>query len=295
MLLSNSIRVLLRSRSRLKPSFLQAAHTIKFSTQPENNNVEVPSILEERPLDRLLENNRSWRKSMLKKDPSYFKNMAEGQQPEYLIIGCSDSRLGAEKIMGLDMGEVFVHRNIANVFIPTDMNLLSVLFYATTVLKVKDIIILGHYGCGGVLAASQDGDLGYFEHWLRNIRNVQDRYKDELDAISDSDDRHRRLVELNVQEQCFSLYANNLVRSENAKNNRPRVHGMVYDIGEGLLKNLDIDFQSEANQYRDTLTAADYEKCVPLNINHVIGKKVAGSEIDRLVTIESGGGKVCQN
>jgi len=309
--LINSIRVLSRASStRLKPPPLQAAAkfklkppitaaalTKKFSAQTGNHDgttdkvTTMSPVWDENPLDRILENNRQWRESMLEKDPLCFKTMAKGQTPEYLLIGCSDSRLGAEKIMGLDMGEMFIHRNIANVFIPTDMNLLSVLFYAVTVLKVKEIIVLGHYGCGGVLAASQDGDLGYFEHWLRNIRNVQDRYKEELDALSDPDDRHRRLVELNVQEQCFSLHANNIVQYSQAKTDRPRIHGMVYDIGEGLLKNLDIDFQSDANQYKDIYTVADFEKCIPLDINHVIGTKVGESELDRLVTIDSGGGK----
>jgi len=316
--LINSVRVLSRACStKLKPPPLQptaaklnlkppiaTALTKKFSTQTGTQDATTPDDKvtttmmsppvvrdDENPLDRILNNNRKWRESMLEKDPLCFKEMSKGQTPEYLLIGCSDSRLGAEKIMGLDMGEMFIHRNIANVFIPTDMNLLSVLFYAVTVLKVKEIIVLGHYGCGGVLAASGDGDLGYFEHWLRNIRNVQDRYKKELDTLSCPDERHRRLVELNVQEQCFHLNANNIVQMAQAKTDRPRIHGMAYDIETGLLKDLDIDFQSDANQYKGISTEADFEKCIPLDINHIIGTKVGKSEIDRLVTIDGGGGK----
>jgi len=313
--LINSIRVLSRACStKLKPasSSLQiatkcirlplqlATRTRECSAQTGthgdiSDEVVTTPVSDENPLDRILNNNRQWRQSMLEKDPSYFKTMAKGQTPEYLLIGCSDSRLGAEKIMGLDLGEVFIHRNIANVFIPTDMNLLSVLFYAVTVLKVKEIIVLGHYGCGGVLAASGDGDLGYFQHWLRNIRNVQNQYKEELDKLSDPEDRHRRLVELNVQEQCFNLHANSIVQNSQAKTDRPRIHGMVYDIGEGLLKDLDIDFQSDANKYKDVHTETDFEKCIPLDINHVIGTKIGKNKLDRLVTIEAGGYKAYES
>jgi len=223
-------------------------------------------------MTRIFDNNRAWRKKMMDEDPEYFKKQAEGQEPEYLLIGCSDSRVGAQEIMGMHQGEIFIHRNIANVFVPTDLNLLSVLFYAVNVLKVKDIIVLGHYECGGVKAASQNQDLGLIEHWLQNIRNVQRLHKDELAQISDEDERHRRLVELNVQEQCFNLYCNSIVQQMQAKTGRPRVHGMVYDIADGRLKYLDIDFKAEIRKYRDIYTVADFRSHTPVSI-HSIGTK----------------------
>jgi len=150
------------------------------------------------------------------------------------------------------------------------MNLLSVIFYAVNVLKVHDIIVLGHYECGGVRAASSNQDLGLIEHWLRNIRDVQRLHKDELDNISDPETKHRRLVELNVQEQCFNLFGNSIVQQMQAKTGRPRIHGFVYDISNGLLKHLDIDFKSQLKKYRNIYAVADFRRYEPINIDKVV-------------------------
>lgn len=220
-------------------------------------------------MQKIFDNNRKWREDMLKADPECFDKMSQGQQPEYLLIGCSDSRVGAQEIMGMNQGELFVHRNVANLVVPTDLNFLSVLFYSVNVLKVKEIIVMGHYGCGGVQASSQNQDLGLIEHWLKNIRDVQRHHADELMSIKDPDKRFRRLVELNVQEQCFNLYTNSIVQQMQAKTGRPRIHGMVYDISDGLLQYLDIDFKEQIRKYRSIYTVADFRSYAPINISEV--------------------------
>jgi len=139
---------------------------------------EHPSMWDTPDLKRIFDGNRKWQREMLARDPTFFERAAKGQSPEFLLIGCSDSRVGAQEIMGMSQGELFIHRNIANCVVHNDMNLLSVIFYAVNVLKVHDIIVLGHYECGGVRAASSNQDLGLIEHWLRNIRDVQRLHKD---------------------------------------------------------------------------------------------------------------------
>lgn len=205
---------------------------------------------EDRSMDHLFERNREWMKEKLERDPDAFKRFAKSQSPKYLYIGCSDSRVPAQDIMGLDIGELFVVRNVANLCLNNDHSLLAALAYAVNVLEVTDIIVCGHYGCGGVRAAMDNKDHGLLEHWLLNIRNVQRLHLDELTAIEDVDERHRRFVELNVQESCINLFANPVVQKKQANDSMPRVHGLVYDVGTGVLKNLDIDFKAEIRKYQ---------------------------------------------
>lgn len=189
---------------------------------------------------RLLENNKSWVKRKLELDPDYFNNLAEGQNPEYLWIGCSDSRVPANQITGTQPGEIFVHRNIANMVVHSDMNMLSVLSYAVEVLQVKHIIVCGHYGCGGVLAAMGNKQFGLIDNWLRHIKDVYRLYEKTLDAIEDEDKRVRRLVELNVIEQVGDLSKTTIVQNAWERNQPLHLHGWVYDIHDGLINDLDV-------------------------------------------------------
>lgn len=200
---------------------------------------------------RIFENNRKWVKENLDRDPLYFKKLAQGQQPKYLFIGCSDSRVNANEILGLSAGELFVHRNIANLCVNSDLNFLSVLQYSVEILKVRDIIVCGHYGCGGVEAAMNETDLGLLEHWLRNIRDVHRQHYEELREIDNIVDRRRRMVELNVIEQCINLFKNSIIQRAQAEHGFPRIHGFVYDIGEGIMHELDYqNFKDIIRQYR---------------------------------------------
>ena len=198
----------------------------------------------EKSYRQLLENNRVWVEATLKEDPTFFERLAKGQSPEYLWIGCSDSRVPANQITGTLPGEIFVHRNIANMVVHSDMNMLSVLSYAVEVLKVKHIIVCGHYGCGGVIAAMGNKQYGLIDNWLRHIKDVYRLYHAELDLIVDPVVRARRFVEVNVQEQVYDLVKTSIV--QNAwKNNQPiHVHGWVYDIQDGKIKDLDVTFRS---------------------------------------------------
>lgn len=196
----------------------------------------------EKSYKKLLENNKAWVTLQSYNDPNYFKNLAEGQSPEYLWIGCSDSRVPANEITGTRPGEMFVHRNIANMVVHSDMNLLSVLSYAVEVLKVKHIIVCGHYNCGGVIAAMGNKQYGLIDNWLRHIKDVYRYHHAELDAIKNEDLRGRRFVELNVIEQVHDLGKTSIV--QNAwKNNQPlNIHGWVYDVRDGLIKDLEVTF-----------------------------------------------------
>jgi len=189
--------------------------------------------------ERLLEGNRNWSVQKLKEDPDYFKGLTLGQQPEYLWIGCSDSRVPANEITGTKSGEIFVHRNIANVVVHTDMNLLSVLYYAVEVLHVKHVIVCGHYGCGGVIAAMGNKDNGFVNNWLRNIKEVYEKHNTELNAISDIKEREKRLVELNVIEQVHNLAKTRIVQKA-WKRGELQVHGWVYGFENGLIKDLKV-------------------------------------------------------
>ncbi|MCC6837503.1 MAG: carbonate dehydratase [Bacteroidia bacterium] len=189
--------------------------------------------------NRLLEGNKKWSEQKLKEDPDYFKTLTLGQSPEYLWIGCSDSRVPANEITGTNSGEIFVHRNIANMVVHTDMNLLSVLYYAVEVLHVKHIILCGHYGCGGVIAAMSNKDNGFVNNWLRNIKEVYEKNKTELEAIADIKQRENRLVELNVIAQVKNLGKTRIVQRA-WKRGELQVHGWVYGFNNGLITDLNV-------------------------------------------------------
>ncbi|KZZ98992.1 carbonic anhydrase 2 [Moelleriella libera RCEF 2490] len=209
--------------------------------------------------DRLFENNRAWAANKATTDPAYFTKLAAGQAPEYLWIGCSDSRIPAEQITGLEPGEAFIHRNIANLVCNTDLNVMSVINYAVRHLGVKHIIVCGHYGCGGVKAAMTPKDLGLLNPWLRNIRDVYRLHETELDAIADEDARYNRLVELNVVEQCRNIVKTAAIQQSYAKNRYPIVHGWVFGFHDGLLKDLKIDFQEMLRKVQKIYNLADEE------------------------------------
>ena len=192
-------------------------------------------------IDNVFKNNENWIKSKLDSDSNFFENLGKGQSPEMLYIGCSDSRVTAEDLMGLGPGEVFVHRNIANMVISIDLNIMSVLNYAVDHLKVNHIVVCGHYACGGVKAAMQSADLGILNPWLRNIRDVYRTHKTELNAIENEDKKYDRLVELNVQEQCVNLIKTAAVQKA-ARGRGIKVHGWVFDVHTGKLIDLKIDF-----------------------------------------------------
>lgn len=194
-------------------------------------------------LDRVFENNKIWIKEKLAVDPKYFEQLGQGQNPDLLFIGCSDSRVTAEELMGLGPGEAFVHRNIANMVTGTDLNVMSVVEYAVVHLKVNHVVVCGHYACGGVKAAMQSADLGILNPWLRNIRDVYRIHKNELNAIENEETKYDRLVELNVQEQCVNLIK--IAAVQKAYRNRGlKVHGWVFDVHTGKLIDLKIDFDA---------------------------------------------------
>lgn len=192
----------------------------------------------------IFEHNRNWVKSRTESDPHFFEKLAKEQHPDYLYIGCSDSRVPANEIMGLDAGEVFVHRNVANLVNNVDLNVMSVLNYAVRHLHVKHIVVCGHYNCGGVKAAMTPVDMGLLNPWLRSIRDVYRLHFDELDAIKDEHERYNRLVELNVIEQATNIIKTAAVQLSYAENEYPIVHGWVFDLGTGHLKDLNIDFKA---------------------------------------------------
>lgn len=193
---------------------------------------------------KIMENNRKWVADKLSEDPDYFNKLALGQEPRYLFIGCSDSRVPSSAITGTGPGEMFVHRNIANLVVHSDMNLLSVLQYAVEVLKVKDIIVCGHYGCGGVAAAASNKQFGLIDNWLRNIKDVMRLHEREVMSIYDEETRLRRLVELNVIEQVHNLSKTSIIQNALLSDNPPRLYGLVYDIKEGLLRDLKVDLNA---------------------------------------------------
>jgi carbonic anhydrase len=197
----------------------------------------------EKSYNQLLENNKKWVADQLSIDPSYFQKLANSQHPEYLWIGCSDSRVPANQITGTLPGDIFVHRNIANMVIHSDMNMLSVLSYAVEVLKVKHIIVCGHYGCGGVLAAMENKQFGLIDNWLRHIKDVYRLHFKELDALKDTKLRADRLVELNVIEQVQDLGKTSIVQNAWKREQPLHLHGWVYDVKDGLIKDLGVNFK----------------------------------------------------
>ncbi len=193
-------------------------------------------------ISAILESNRRWVQERLAADSGYFESLARDQHPEYLYIGCSDSRVPANVIMGLEPGDVFVHRNVANLVNNTDLNVLTGINFAVRQLHVKHIVVCGHYNCGGVKAAMQPRDLGILNPWLRNIRDVYRLHQAELDGITDMDARYDRLVELNVQEQCLGVIKTAAVQLAYMETGYPIVHGFVFDLRTGYLKDLNLDF-----------------------------------------------------
>jgi carbonic anhydrase len=187
--------------------------------------------------EKLLQNNVEWASNELKKDPAYFNRLADIQKPDFLWIGCSDSRVPADRITGTQPGEIFVHRNVANLVVNTDVNLLAVLDYAVTFLKVKHVIVCGHYGCGGIKAAATKTDYKpVLNMWLRNIKDVYRLHQNELDDISNEDVRFDRLVELNVREQVYNLAKTTIIQRAWKREQRPDLHGWVYGLKDGLIK-----------------------------------------------------------
>jgi carbonic anhydrase len=199
----------------------------------------------EKYYDKMLENNKKWVASKLEKDPDYFLKLSKGQQPPVLWIGCSDSRVPANEIIGAEPGEVFVHRNIANMVVHSDMNLLSVLDYAVNVLKVKHIIVCGHYGCGGVQAAMTNKHIGLIDNWIRHIKDVYRFHSSELNSIVDETKRFNRFVELNVVEQVLDLAKTSIVQGAWENNQDLHVHGWVYDVADGIINDLGISIKND--------------------------------------------------
>lgn len=195
---------------------------------------------------QIIENNKKWVESKLKVDPEYFRNLAKGQKPPLLWIGCADSRVPANQIIGAQPGEVFVHRNIANMVIHSDMNMLSVLDYAVNVLKVEHVIVCGHYGCGGVKAAMGNQSIGIIDNWIRHIKDIYRIHKRELDNISDEAQRFDRFVELNVIEQVYDLAKTSIVQGAWGSGQDLTIHGWVYGVDSGIVKDLGVNFKNDS-------------------------------------------------
>lgn len=210
--------------------------------QAAGRDKKILSIRKMTSYREIFEKNRLWVAEKRASDKDFFKKLAQGQDPDFLYIGCSDSRVTAEDLMGLQAGEVFVHRNIANVISNSDLNVMSVINYAVAILQVKHIVVCGHYQCGGVKAAMRPEDLGILNPWLRNIRDVYRLHRRELKGIPDDEQRYNRLVELNVEEQCINVIKTAVVQKTYLQQGYPTVHGWVFDIKTGELRDLKLDF-----------------------------------------------------
>jgi carbonic anhydrase len=195
-------------------------------------------------IDHLFEKNRQWADKINKEDPNFFKSLSEQQSPKYLWIGCSDSRVPANELLGMQPGEVFVHRNIANQVIYTDLNCLSVIQFAVEVLKVEDIIVCGHYGCGGVIASLDDKSHGLIDNWLHHIEDVYRFHKETMDKLTDEVERVNLLCELNVIEQVANVCKTTTLQNAWQKEQNVTVHGLVYNLRDGILKNLNVSVSS---------------------------------------------------
>lgn len=206
------------------------------------------------PYEKLLLENKAWAAEKISDDPDFFNRLANLQTPDFLWIGCSDSRVPANEITGTRPGEIFVHRNVANMVVHTDLNLLTVLEYAVNHLKVKHVIVCGHYNCGGVKASMTQHNFGIINKWLRNIKDVYRFHRAELDAIADEGKRADRLVELNVQEQVMNLAKTSIIQKAWVKDQRPQLHGWVYGLKDGLIKPV---FEMEAGTHIDSLYEFD--------------------------------------
>lgn len=199
-----------------------------------------------RILKHLFDNNRAWAAEMTRQDPDFFLRLSQQQAPPYLWIGCSDSRVPANQIVGLPPGQMFVHRNVANVVVHADLNCLSAIQFAVDVLQVKHIIVCGHYGCGGVLAALRDDKVGLADNWLRHVQDVRAKHQEQIDALPAEGDRWRRLAELNVMEQVVNVCKTTVVRDAWLRGQTLSVHGWVYDLRDGLLRDVGMCVTSEA-------------------------------------------------
>ena len=204
--------------------------------------------------EKLLVENKRWAERKVKEDPDFFSRLVNVQHPEFLWIGCSDSRVPPNEITQTQPGEIFIHRNIANMVVHTDLNMLSVLEYAVNVLKVKHVIVCGHYGCGGVKAAMTRKSIGLINKWLRNIKDVYRFHREEVDAIELEDARTNRLIELNVQEQVMNLAKTSIVQKAWKERQAPHLHGWVYDLHDGIIKNV---VEMEAGTHLDELYEFD--------------------------------------
>lgn len=211
-------------------------------------------------LRHLLENNKTWAERKCTEDPDFFEKTARGQSPDYLWIGCSDSRVPAEDLVGLFPGELFVHRNIANIVGHTDLNVLSVIQFAIEVLKIQHVIVCGHYGCGGVNTALGDNDNGLIDNWLLNIKDIYQKHAQELDTIADKDKRHEVMCELNVIEQVRNVCQTTVVRNAWKSGQNVTVHGWVYKLKDGRIKSLDAEISSPD----------ELDRCYRLIINKAI-------------------------
>ena len=212
-------------------------------------------------LNDLFANNSAWAAEMTRRDPRFFSRLASQQAPRYLWIGCADSRVPANEIVGLAPGELFVHRNVANIVVHSDLNCLSVMQYAVEALKVRDVIVTGHYGCGGVLAALRDDRVGLVDNWLRHVQDVRWKHRAQIDALATETERHRRLCELNVLEQVANVSQTTVVRDAWSRGQPLAIHGLIYDVQDGLLRDLDIS-TSSPNDFpggADVLRANDLE------------------------------------
>jgi len=201
-------------------------------------------------LDHIFEKNKEWVAEKLGEDPDYFENLAKGQSPIALYIGCSDSRVTAEQLMGAKPGEVFVHRNVANLVVNTDNNINAVVQFAIEYLNIQHIIVCGHYECGGIKAALYPSDMGQLNSWLQTLRDVYRFHQKELDAISDSSAKLDRLVELNVQEQCINVIKIDHVQRSWFATGLPKIHGWVFDVRSGILKDLNLDIEAIFSEVR---------------------------------------------
>lgn len=195
--------------------------------------------------EKILERNKKWVEESLALDPNYFQDLAQGQSPPLLWIGCSDSRVPANEIIGAKPGETFVHRNIANMVIHSDMNMLSVLDYAVNVLKVRHVLVCGHYGCGGIKAAMGNDSVGIIDNWIRHIKDVYRFHQTELDGIEDETERFNRFVELNVKEQVYDLAKTSIVQSAWKKGQELSLHGWVYGLNSGYVTDLNVNFSCD--------------------------------------------------
>ncbi len=194
---------------------------------------------------KILDNNKKWVENKLAISPNYFKNLADGQNPPLLWIGCSDSRVPANEIIGAEPGEVFVHRNIANMVVHSDMNMLSVLDYAVNALKVKHVIVCGHYGCGGVKAAMGNTSIGIIDNWIRHIKDVYRFHQEELDAIENEKERFNKFVEINVKEQVMDLAKTSIVQNAWKNGQELSLHGWVYGLNDGYVTDLGVNFSCD--------------------------------------------------